>query len=236
MSSGCRVKPGMTEWIAPPDLWAFDWYMEGLGGILRDVRDGGGEDEMSKHTCLYYESRENLLEFIVPFFEQGLRLNELCVWIVPESMGTEGAKVVLGERIKNWDAWIEKAQFELADHKDFYGGSGAFNKNMPLENIAQKEEYALKQGFSGLRGSGDLSWLQEKDRGEFFAYERDLDELISRKKMMALCTFPVGKFDASEIFTLNLSHGISVRKKDGEMNILADNTSMFPRGWRQDKR
>ena len=35
---------------------------------------------MGSHTCLYYESEENLLELVSSFFEQGFRTNDLCLY------------------------------------------------------------------------------------------------------------------------------------------------------------
>ena len=73
-----------------------------------------------------------------------------------------------------------------------------------------------------MRLSGDVSWLQEKDWDKWVAYEKALDKIIPDKKIMALCTFPVENFDVSEAFTLSLSHGVTIRKKDGKMDILMD--------------
>jgi hypothetical protein len=186
---------------------------------------------MSKHTCLYYESKENLLEFIVPFFEQGLRVNELCEWIVPQSLGVEGAKAVLGERIKDLNIYIEKGRFELLSHKDSYLKSGIFSPDELLEILDKKEKDALKQGFSGLRSSGDVSWLQEKDWDSWVAYEKALGKFMSKAKVTALCTFPIEDFDVSKLLILSYFHGVSIRKKDGKTDILkGEDTTAFYEG------
>jgi hypothetical protein len=174
---------------------------------------------MSKHTALYYESEKNLLEFIVPYFEQGFRENELCMWVVPQSLGVEGAKAVLGERIKDLNKYLEKGQIEVLSHKDAYLKAGEFSPDNILRMVDKKMEYALKQGFSGLRSSGDVSWLQEKDWDKWVAYEEVLDKLISKKNIIGLCTFPVEKFDVSKLLNLSASHGVTIRKKDGNTDI-----------------
>src|SRR3989304_1330463 len=36
------------------------------------------------HICQFYESKDDLLDVLVPWFVEGLRGGELCVWIVSE--------------------------------------------------------------------------------------------------------------------------------------------------------
>jgi len=177
---------------------------------------------MGGHNCLYYESKENLLELVAYFFEQGFRANESCMWIVPQSLGVEGAKAVLGERIKDLNIYIEKGRLELLSCEDSYLRSGIFSPDEILELVAKKEQDVLKQGYSGLRLSGDVSWLQEKDWDKWVAYEKALDKIIPDKKITALCTFPVEKFDIGKLFTLSCSHGVTIRTKNGATDILTN--------------
>jgi len=177
---------------------------------------------MGSHNCLYYESTENLLEFVAYFFEQGFRINESCAWIVPQSLGVKGAKAALGERIKDLNIYTEKGQLELLSHEDSYLRPGIFSPDEVLELVTKKEQDVLKQGYSGLRGSGDVSWLQEKDWDKWVAYEKALDKMIPNKKITALCTFPVEKFDIGKLLTLSCSHGVTIRIKDGASSILTN--------------
>jgi len=182
---------------------------------------------MNSHTCLYYESEENLLELVSSFFEQGFRNNELCLWIVPQSLGVDGARVVLNNKIKDLNKYIEKNQFELLSHKDVYFHSGVFNPVDTLASFAKKELDVLNQGFSGFRVSGDASWVQEKDWDKMVAYEKDADRLICQRKITALCTYPSRKFDMSKLFTLSFSHQVIIRKENDKTDILMDKRDIF---------
>ncbi|MDD5436045.1 MAG: MEDS domain-containing protein [Candidatus Omnitrophica bacterium] len=175
---------------------------------------------MGSHNCLYYESQENLLEFVSYFFKQGLNTNESCVWAVPQSLGVEGAKAALSERIGDLDKYIEKGQFELLSHNDSYLRSGTFNPDDTLVFWSKKERDALKKGFSGFRASGDASWVQEEDWDRLVAYETAVDKLVSRANIAALCTYPIKDLDIAKMFSLSLSHRYVIRNKDGKVDIL----------------
>jgi len=175
---------------------------------------------MGKHTSLYYGSEENLFEFVVSFFEEGLKNNMSCVWVVPQSLGVERAKTTLGERIKDLNLYIEKGQFELLSHEDTYLKGGAFNPDEVLGLLVQKEQDVLKHGFNGLQVSGDASWLQTEDWIKFVGYEETMNKIIPQKKIVALCTFPIQSFDVSRMFSLSFSHDTCVRRSNGITDII----------------
>jgi hypothetical protein len=175
---------------------------------------------MNNHACLCYETQEKLLGLVANFFEQGLRANELCVWIVPQSLGIDGSRAALGEKIKDLNTYMEKGQFELLSHKDVYLKSGKFNPVGALKLLAEKGQDAARRGFDRFRVSGDASWVQKEDWDELFIYEKNADKLLSEKKIAALCTYPTENIDVSILFNLGFSHSHIIREKDNKVEIL----------------
>jgi len=177
---------------------------------------------MGSHTCLSYESEESLLELLKSFFEQGLKFGELCFWVVPLSLGVKGARKALGKLIKDLDRYIEKGQFELWSYNDIYLRSGVFNLDESLGLLAKKESDVLRRGFTGLRVSGDASWLSDADWDNFLAYEKEADKLISGGQITALCTYPAEKLDSAKLFRLSFFHKLVISKRKGKADILMD--------------
>lgn len=175
---------------------------------------------MNNHTCLYYDSEKNLLEFIAPYFEQGFRSNELCVWIVPQSISIERGKKLLSNEITDLGTYLEKGQIEILSHLDFYLRSGSFNPDDVMKTWIEKETQALKLGYSGLRVSGDTSWVRDEYWEGLVDYEKMLNDMISKYKINVLCTYPVENFDVGKIFTVGFSHGATVRKRGDKTDIL----------------
>jgi MEDS: MEthanogen/methylotroph, DcmR Sensory domain len=55
----------------------------GNGQRLRDTGlEAVGEVPWGTHFCIFYETKKDLLEIVVPFFKAGLQANEFCLWIV----------------------------------------------------------------------------------------------------------------------------------------------------------
>ena len=47
------------------------------------------------HLCQFYETNEDLLEVLVPYFKEGLAANESCIWITSDLFSVAEAKDAL---------------------------------------------------------------------------------------------------------------------------------------------
>jgi hypothetical protein len=46
-----------------------------------------GEMPRGTHVCVYYESLDDLIDTVVPFFKIGLEKNEFCMWVPSKLAG-----------------------------------------------------------------------------------------------------------------------------------------------------
>jgi len=173
-----------------------------------------------KHICLFYGSNKDLLDLVVPYFKEGLRNNELCIWAASKTLGVDGAKKALSKAVLNINKYIKKGQLEIIDCKKWYLDQGKFNSDKVLNGWLEKEKQALKQGFNGMRVSGDASWLQKRDWNKWVNYERTLDNIIDKHKIAVLCTYPLGKYDLSNMFIMCVNHRFAFSNKGNRWHIL----------------
>jgi len=173
-----------------------------------------------KHICLFYDSKQDLLDLLIPYFKAGIESNAFCVWITTEQLGVEGAKEALGKAVKDLDSCIEKGQLEIIDYKNWYLRSGKFNSGEVLKGWAEKEKLAKQRGFHKLRVSGDMSWLSKGDWNAWVAYEKEVDEVVDRSEMTALCTYTLANHDVVEMFILSNHHRIAFSNKNRQWHIL----------------
>jgi len=54
-----------------------------------------GDVPWGTHFCYFYETKQDLLETLVPYFKAGLEAREFCVWVVSPLLGAEEAKSAL---------------------------------------------------------------------------------------------------------------------------------------------
>jgi hypothetical protein len=50
-----------------------------------------GSMRWGAHICVFYETREDLLDTAISYFEAGLESNEFCVWAVSDPISLEDA-------------------------------------------------------------------------------------------------------------------------------------------------
>jgi len=43
-----------------------------------------GNVSWGTHFCQFYQTREDLIDVLVPYFKAGLESNEFCVWVTSE--------------------------------------------------------------------------------------------------------------------------------------------------------
>lgn len=188
--------------------------------VVNKINPALGNAFHHKHICLFYNSKKDLLELVVPYFKEGLRNNEFCVWVVSGLLGIKDAKAVLSKAVGNLNKYIKEGQLEILNYKDVYLKSGMFNSDRVLKSWAEKEKQALKRGFNGLRVSGDASWLQSKDWEKFVDYEKTIDYVIDKHKITALCTYPLENHDLANMFILSMNHKVAFSNKDGHWHVL----------------
>ena len=79
------------------------------------------------HFCLFYETKEDLLDTLVPYFKAVLEGNEFCVWVVADPLTEEDASLALNQAVP---------PFELVRV------TSAWNRNLTQARQNQQAEFA----------------------------------------------------------------------------------------------
>src|SRR3954470_15220856 len=150
-----------------------------------EQRDTGisvlGRVPWSSYFSLFYETSADLLDIIVPFFEAGLRAGELCVWL-PEKPSVEAAVVDrLRDRLPDFDDRAARGDMQFVSAGEFFRPEGSFSADAVLSRWQAFRERAFDEGYSGLRGAGDQSWVAAADWRDFADFEHRLTELIAAR-------------------------------------------------------
>ncbi|MHC4544779.1 MAG: MEDS domain-containing protein [Planctomycetota bacterium] len=179
-----------------------------------------GDVPWGTHFCQFYETKEDLIDILVPYFKAGLENNEFCMWITSEPLNNEDAKRALNKKIKNLDDYIKSGQIEILDYTQWYTKAGHFDANEVLQGWIEKEKQALEKGFEGLRLSGNTFWLENRDWKKFTEYEAAVNSVIGQHQMLAVCTYSLDKCSASEIVDVVSNHQFALVKQQGKWEII----------------
>jgi PAS domain S-box-containing protein len=195
----------------------------------RATRDSGikilGRIPWGTHFCQFYQTREDLLDILVPYFKAGLASNEYCMWICSEPLGVADARKALGRAVPGLDRKIRAGQIEILPHTAWYLRNGRFSSRRVLKGWVEKLNAALDRGFAGLRLSGNTFWLEKKHWDAFTAYEETINDVIGRYRMLALCTYSLDRCDAREIIDVLDNHERAMVRRGGKWILVASSAA-----------
>lgn len=144
------------------------------------------------HVCQFYNTKEDLLDVLVPYFKQGLERNEACVWLVGD-LTIEEARNALAVAVPDLERYLVKGQMQIRHYTDFYtNANGAVKPARELsDQFAAMGSTVQANGFAGLRASGSVSWVNDTDSmSRFMDYETKVNLAIQNSRIMAVCTYP----------------------------------------------
>jgi PAS domain S-box-containing protein len=174
-----------------------------------------GDIAWGTHLCQFYQTKDDLIDILVPYFKAGLENNEFCMWITSEPLGMKEAKASLGKAVRNLDDYIARGQLEILDYSQWYTKSGNFDADEVLQGWVKEENQALERGFDGLRLTGNTSWLDPRGWNSFRDYEATVNSIIGSHRMIAICTYSLDKCGASEILDVISNHEFALIKRAG---------------------
>jgi PAS domain S-box-containing protein len=181
-----------------------------------------GDVPWGTHFCHFYETKQDLLDTLVPYFKAGLESQEFCMWVVsnPEILTTEEAKGALAQAVSDLDRHLSEKNIEILDPNDWYFEKNALNLERARSGWDAKLKRALARGYDGLRVSADTFWLGEKDWKDFFAYEKQVNDWITNQSMTVMCTYPLAKSGANEVLDVVQAHQFAIARRQGEWEVI----------------
>src|SRR5665647_2133671 len=175
-----------------------------------------GDVPWGMHFCQFYQTKEDLMDILVPYFKAGLENNEFCIWITAQALEVEEAKKALKKAVPDFDVYLESRQIEIVPYTHWYVKDSVFDSKKILNSWVDKTSHALASGYDGLRLSVNTFWLEETDWDYFVDYEEEVDNIIGKHNMIALCTYSLDKCSAIGIIDTVSSHQFALAKKEGK--------------------
>jgi DNA-binding CsgD family transcriptional regulator len=172
------------------------------------------------HLCLFHESKQDLLDTMVPYFRAGLENGEFCLWILPASISPQDALQALGLGVPDFDRYLSEGSIELIPQSCWFAVSGRFETAAVVQRFREKLEDAISRGYAGLRVNGSPAWLHTADPTIFRNFERKLDELIAGEKMIVVCSFPLRDSDATLVLDAARTHTFTAALRDGAWEVI----------------
>lgn len=172
------------------------------------------------HMCNFYRTREDLAAALVPYFAAGMRGNERCIWITAEPLDAVEARARLLAHGLEVDSAVLRGSLVVRNHSDWYARAGSLKGNEVADLWLAEEERALAAGYSGLRITGNVTFLRPQDWELFMEYEGLIDRLFRTRRIVTLCTYHLESCGATEVLDVMLRHHCTLDRPDKGWQIL----------------
>jgi len=181
-----------------------------------------GDIPWGMHLCQFYNTKHDLIDILVPYFAEGLRSNEACVWVTSEPLKEKEAVTALEKVIPDIVQFIEKGQLFILPYTEVHMKGGTFDKELVIQWWLDKEQDALNRGFEGLRLAGNTFWIEQDLWDAFTDYEETVNDALEGHRIIALCQYSLGKCSGSDVTDVIQNHGGTIIKKGTTWSVVED--------------
>ena len=170
------------------------------------------------HLCQLYDSVQDVIEVLVPYFKRGLEEDALCIWLAPMPLRQEVMDALKGG-IPRLDEYQRRGQLQAIPYTDWYFRDGRFNVSTAIGSAAGALNQAKQLGFKGVWVAGDTGWLDKPDWPVMVGYEETLSNLMTEVPTVGLCTYPTRAMGIPEALDVFRIHRSVLVKRDGNWQI-----------------
>jgi C4-dicarboxylate-specific signal transduction histidine kinase len=192
--------------------------------MLSDIRKTGidvvGEMPWGSHFCLFYETKEDLLDTSMSYCKAGLEADEFCLWVVAEPLTIAEAENALKDTVPHFDRYLSDSSIEIVSAREWYLQNDEFDLKRVTAGWLEKLARASTKGYAGVRVTGDTAWLRRKDWKDFCEYEEGLNAAVANQRMAVLCTYPLKACGAVEVLDVVRTHQFALAKRRGDWDVI----------------
>jgi hypothetical protein len=163
------------------------------------------------HICFFYRNAEEQILTAAPFVQVGLLRGERCLCVLPKSR-IDGLFSWLDAHGIDATAEVQRGSLVLATPEETYLQGGNLNRSQMVKLLDDAMREALKLGFTGFRGTGDLSWSISDTNvcGQMPEYEAMLDRCYPGTSSLGICMYDANLCDEAHLNQLMEAHRLAL--------------------------
>jgi signal transduction histidine kinase len=188
--------------------------------LRRTGLDVLGDRPWGSHFCMFFETKADLLEILVPYFLAGLAQNEFCFWVLADPLTEEDARDALDQAMPASERHLIDRHMEFIPGEDCYLNNGVFDLDHVTREWGARLTRALAAGYDGIRVTGSAGWPQTREWLDFWKYEATLNESIVDQPMTVLCTYPLSGSGGCDILDVTHTHQSAITKRGGGWEVI----------------
>ncbi len=175
---------------------------------VQDLRQMGieelGEMPWGTHLCAFYDSEDDLLDLLLPYFGAGLRKHEFCIYVAWDRQDRDDVEEEMHGH--GLDRYLERGQMRIIPAEEWYLRGGFFDARRVLDSWVENCHEARASGYDGIRVMGNMAWLDRVDWQSLADYEYQANRLFNGHPMIAVCSYPLERCDERRATDLVAAH------------------------------
>jgi signal transduction histidine kinase len=173
------------------------------------------------HFCLFYETKEDRRDAMTSFCKAGLENDEFCLWVVAaEPLTIEEATAALKQAVPNFDSYVADSRIEIVSANDFFLQGGKFDRKRVKDALFAKLASVSRKGFTGVRLTGDTSWVTKNDWIPFCELEEGINEVIGNLPLAVLCAYSLASCGPYEILDAVRTHQFALVRRQEKWVVI----------------
>lgn len=167
--------------------------------------------EYGDHTCILYNSTQQQMRAVIPFFQKGFEDGDHCLYVVNEH-SIEEVESRFEEGGLDVQAQKDRGALSFATAEDSFLRKGSFSVDAMLDFVDAHIDTIGEDGFSGFRSAGEMSWILNTATSpeEMIEYEARLNNILEDRRAILLCEYNDEKFPADIVQKILATHPIAV--------------------------
>jgi signal transduction histidine kinase/ActR/RegA family two-component response regulator len=190
---------------------------------------GLGDVAWGTHFCHFFETSADLADTLVPFFKTGLDNDEACLWVTSEPFSAAEACRELMAIVPDFAQRKADGQIEIIDHHEWYLRHGKQDPRATLDGWIERENTAARQGYKGLRLTGNTYWLDRGDWDSFMAYEELVNEAFRSRRIIGLCSYCLSRCTPQNVLDVVGTHAFALSRRNDRWQVVEGATLKLAR-------
>ena len=144
-----------------------------------------------EHICALYDTEDQQLAVAAEYLADGLRTGERAFFVAESPVALERFRRALMELGVEVVPAETRRALVLRTHAEAHLADGRFDSERMLRLLNEAVEDAVRDGFTGLRTCGDMSWLLSDPPGaeQLVEYEAMLNQFFEGVPGSGMCQY-----------------------------------------------
>ncbi|UNC92700.1 PAS domain S-box protein [Candidatus Contubernalis alkaliaceticus] len=169
--------------------------------------------------CLFYRSKEELIEILAPYFNAGLKDDCICLWVIPSLLTPREAENTLAQAIPDFLQYVGKGQIRIVPYGTWDFEQGAVSFSEAIHELKNHLENCSHKNFTRVQVAVIYNSAGEQLEKESKEYDIFFQEIAKKYKTKTVCSYALDRLDVLDILSIAFKYPGVLMKSKGIWNF-----------------